>query len=98
MSDNIHSAALPQKESWHLDKKVPLSLIFAIIAQTAAFVYWGARLEGETKANATDIARIERDATVRRNEDRVELKEALRDLRDGIRRIEDELKRKADRP
>jgi hypothetical protein len=29
----------PQKESWHLDKKVPLSLIFAMLIQ-AAMVIW----------------------------------------------------------
>lgn len=25
---------------WHLDKKVPLALIFALLAQTAAFAMW----------------------------------------------------------
>ncbi len=29
----------PAKESWHLDKKVPLSLIFAMLIQ-AAMVIW----------------------------------------------------------
>ena len=29
----------PTKESWHLDKKVPLSLIFALLIQ-AAMVIW----------------------------------------------------------
>mgnify|MGYP000724439694 FL=1 len=29
----------PTKESWHLDKKVPLSLIFAMLIQ-AAMVIW----------------------------------------------------------
>lgn len=28
--------------NWHLDKKVPVSLIMAIIAQTAGFIWWGA--------------------------------------------------------
>ena len=28
--------------NWHLDKKVPISLIMAIILQTAGFAWWGA--------------------------------------------------------
>ncbi len=33
------SMSAPTKESWHLDKKVPLSLIFAMLIQ-AAMVIW----------------------------------------------------------
>ena len=33
------------KEGWHLDKKVPLSIILAILAQTAVLFTWGARLD-----------------------------------------------------
>ena len=32
------------EESWHLDKKVPIALIFAILLQTVAFAWWGATL------------------------------------------------------
>ena len=28
----------PQKESWHLDKKVPLSLIFAMLVQAGMVI------------------------------------------------------------
>ncbi|MDN3273401.1 hypothetical protein QWJ07_04040 [Frankia sp. RB7] len=30
------------KESWHLDKKVPVSLIATIVLQTAAIIIWAA--------------------------------------------------------
>lgn len=33
------------KEGWHLDKKITLSLIFAILSQTAVLFMWGARLD-----------------------------------------------------
>jgi Tfp pilus assembly protein PilO len=35
---------MPEKDenSWHLDKRVPVSLIMAIVMQTAGFVWWGA--------------------------------------------------------
>jgi len=29
--------------SWHLDKRVPISLIMAILLQTGVFVWWGAQ-------------------------------------------------------
>ena len=33
------------KDGWHLDKKVPLSIIIALLIQTAALVMWGAKLD-----------------------------------------------------
>ena len=33
------------KEGWHLDKKVPLSIILAIGIQTTVLFMWGARLD-----------------------------------------------------
>lgn len=33
---------MSDENSWHLDKKVPISLIAALVMQTAAFVWWGA--------------------------------------------------------
>lgn len=29
-------------DAWHLDKRVPISLLAAILMQTAGFVWWGA--------------------------------------------------------
>lgn len=34
------------KDQWHLDKRVPIALIFAILAQTIAGVWWAATLQG----------------------------------------------------
>lgn len=35
-------SARDDDNAWHLDKKVPISLILTILMQTAAFVWWGA--------------------------------------------------------
>jgi hypothetical protein len=36
-----HAAAAPRSEAgWHLDKRVPLALIAAILLQSAAFGFW----------------------------------------------------------
>lgn len=31
-----------ENQKWHLDKNVPVALIFVIVAQTSAFVWWAA--------------------------------------------------------
>ena len=47
MSDNNNKSVDSEsmKEGWHLDKKVPLSIIIALLVQTAALVMWGAKLD-----------------------------------------------------
>lgn len=39
---------------WHLDRKVPITLIFAIFLQTATAVWWAASIQGR-------MAQIERE-------------------------------------
>ena len=58
------------REQWHLDKRVPLSLIFAILLQTAGMVWWGATLAGDVRAQADKIAALETENIQRRIEDR----------------------------
>lgn len=33
------------KEGWHLDKRVPLSIIVALFVQTGALIMWGTKLD-----------------------------------------------------
>jgi len=44
------------ESSWHLDKKVPITLILAILAQTFTFGWWGA-------STGARIDHLERQAT-----------------------------------
>jgi hypothetical protein len=96
-------------EHWHLDKRVPLSLLAAIMLQTAGFGWWAARVENKADNNQTEISRVdvrvasdlrrlEVGIEKQRQEDRAELKEFVRDVRDSLRRIEERLADKADRP
>jgi len=56
--------------SWHLDKRVPISIIVALLAQSAAIVWWGSQLqirveliEADIRATATVEGRIIRNET-----------------------------------
>ena len=54
---NHHEDSQGMKEGWHLDKKVPLSIIIALMLQTAALVMWGAKLDmrvGAVESKAAD--------------------------------------------
>ena len=42
-------------QSWHLDKRVPITLILALLAQTAGMVWWAATLSSRVDTNARDI-------------------------------------------
>ncbi len=43
------------KESWHLDKRVPLSLIMVIIFQTFGLIVWGTNLHADVRSNKQAI-------------------------------------------
>ncbi len=42
-------------EGWHLDKKVPLSIICAILMQTAALIVWGSKLDNRVTAMEQNV-------------------------------------------
>ena len=46
-------------EPWHLSKSVPLSIIFAVIAQTVTLVWFIAGLNANITQNSRDIVRHE---------------------------------------
>lgn len=46
------------EEAWHLDKRVPIALLFAILLQTGMGVWWGARIDARVAAlEQTDVTR-----------------------------------------
>lgn len=47
------------KENWHLSKSVPVTLVLAIIMQTAALVWYVSTLDSAIKQNSKDILRNE---------------------------------------
>lgn len=46
-----------QREPWHLDKRVPVALIVAIIVQTAAAIWFAANLDGRVAVLERDVDR-----------------------------------------
>ena len=51
------------EQQWHLDKRVPIALILAIIIQVAGAVYWASKMESRIEANTTRIETVDRDMT-----------------------------------
>ena len=47
------------KESWHLNKSVPISLIVALVAQAAAIVWTVSNMSSTIDRNAMDIVRLD---------------------------------------
>ena len=54
----------PASTSWHLDKRIPVAMIFAILGQAGALIFWGATIsqrvtyiEGELRARAPIVER-----------------------------------------
>jgi len=47
------------KESWHLSKSVPISLIVALVMQAAAIVWTVSNMSSTIDRNAMDIVRLD---------------------------------------
>lgn len=75
---------------WHLDKKVPITLVILIVAQLAVFLLFAGRVMQRDEEQERRIAAIEaRDVT-----NRVGILESrLADVRDGIQEIKGKLDR-----
>ena len=44
------------RQHWHVDKRVPLALIFAILGQTAGLLIWGSNLSTRVNQLESQIA------------------------------------------
>lgn len=78
-------------ERWHLDKKVPLGIILALMLQSAGILIWAVKLDA--RVEALEIASL----SSRQYEGRIiSLEVTLRTTNDLLRRVEtklDELER-----
>ena len=83
--------AEPDDNQWHLDKKVPISLIAAIMIQTVAIAWWGATLTER-------VDRLEEISSARQPlVERIARQEALMEsVQDTTRRIETKVDRLID--
>lgn len=46
-------------DPWHLSKSIPITLIFAIVCQTVALIWFVATLRNDVDANSADILRLD---------------------------------------
>lgn len=80
----------PKKEIWHLDKGIPISIVFMLVAQAAAAIWWVGGLSKQTEENTKRIEHIQ----AQRVAERVTTLEYQRiDDRGSLVRIENKLDR-----
>lgn len=48
-----------EREGWHLDKRVPVAMIVAIVAQFAGFIWWAATTDARLGDHSRRIDRME---------------------------------------
>lgn len=71
----------PDREPWHLDRRVPVALILVIIGQTAGAVWWASTISGAVADHSRRVALLETS--------KVEDARADRDSADRLARIEE---------
>lgn len=49
----------PTREEWHLEKKVPISIIFALFVQTVTFVYVGTTWKADVDSRINALEKSE---------------------------------------
>lgn len=93
-------------EPWHLDKRIPIAIIFALLTQTAGAVWWASAMSSNVDALRQADARLERTAEQLRsdaisNEARLRVVETgagrmeakLESISDGIERLNSQIDR-----
>lgn len=98
-------------ENWHLDKKVPIAIILAIVVQTSGLIWWAATLNSRVSSlearDSTQQTLIDSRAKLAddrwenfmRERDRMaRLEEKLAAAVDMLKRIETKLDRVESRP
>mgnify|MGYP000430337729 CR=1 FL=1 len=52
------------EQDWHLNKSVPLTLVFAIVLQTVSLVWFISQLNSAVESNTADIIRVQTEVEV----------------------------------
>ena len=52
------------EQDWHLSKSVPVTLVFAILLQTVALVWFISQLNSNVGSNTKDIIRVQTEVKV----------------------------------
>lgn len=59
MTDKNQNPQTEYEKHWHLDRRVPISLLLAIILQTIGFTWYVAGIDYQVKANKEALVRAE---------------------------------------
>lgn len=89
----VMQVAPPQPDAWHLDKKVPLSLIFTILIQAAMVIWAIADIKKDVELLKQDAAALH----VRDNQNLDALNMAMKTVNDTFARLDAKLDRLIER-
>ena len=84
-------------QHWHLDKKVPIALIFAIFLQAVAVVWWGSGINASIDEHARALQSLHAAEQVRIRDERVlegrlsRMEAQLSSINSSLARIESRL-------
>lgn len=90
----------PDLESWHLDRKVPITIILTILIQTFGLVWWASKMDsrvgsledGARKGDALHAITESKLETLRGDRDRlVRMETQLEGIQRSIQRLESRL-------
>lgn len=90
---------MSDSEHWHLDKRVPITLILTILAQTGVAVWFASSLSSRVEANTVAITKISNSALAQDERVRINtntlsrVDETLRNLENTLERIDQALDR-----
>jgi uncharacterized coiled-coil protein SlyX len=84
---------MTQETSWHLSKSVPITLIVAIVMQTASLVWFISKIDSRIAALENTVA-LQRE---RDNNQDAAAREALASLRSDIKEVDRKLDRLIER-
>lgn len=81
------------REQWHLDKRVPIALVLAIMVQTGGAIWWAASMQGRVTATEQSLSRLDARTNVTRVSQQTQavqlgrIEEQIDGLRDDMGRV-----------
>lgn len=81
-------------DQWHLDKRVPLGLVMAILVQTVVFIYFGTSWKADTDHRLAALEKSS-DAQLPQGNRLLILEQKFEYIRETLTRIEQKINREA---
>lgn len=79
---------IASSEGWHLDKRVPIALIFALFVQALAIITWANTITINLATVVEDVAELKRDFRVR--DDKLD---TIQGIASELLHVKDDIKR-----